>query len=502
MSRPRAIIIGAGLGGLATAIRLAAADYSVTVVEKNLTIGGRCNRLERDGFIFDTGPTLLLMRDVVEELFRSVGRRLEEYVDLIRVDPNYRIRFGDGSTLTISTDAEAMEQELERFSPGSSPGFRAYIQDAKYKYTISRQRFVERNFLRLRDFATLPNLRYMLKTNTLRSLQAHAGRYFADPRLRSAFTFQTMYLGLPPSAAPAVYSLLVYTELAEGIWFPRGGMYQLALALEALARELGVTIELGVEAKRIAVRGRRAVGVDLGGDVIPAEVIVSNVDLPYTYKWLLPAAAQGRILATRLPRLNYGSSAYLLFMGCDRSYGEAAHHTVYLSKDVAANYRAVFTDRRLPADPSMYLCCASRTDPSMAPRDRDGIYVLVPVPCASPNVDWRLDEPAFRSTVLARLNSLGFDRQSVSFIDVTTPDDLSRLYNLVNGSAFGLSHNFSQVGYMRPANRARGLENVYFCGASTVPGGGVPMVIIGSRLTAERIISEQECARSASAANS
>src|SRR5579884_724211 len=285
----RAVIIGAGLGGLATAVRLRHAGWDVEILEKNDRPGGRCNQIREAGFTFDTGPTLLLMPDVLVDLFSSVGCNLTRYLDLIPVNPNYRLHWGDGASLEFTTNLDRMDEQLEAIEPGSARAFRRYLADAGYKYRVSRDRFVERNFNHWYEFATLTNLYYLLRTHTLRKLDRHAARYFRDPRLIAAFTFQAMYLGLAPSQAPSVYSLLPYTEMAEGIWFPRGGMYSLVEALQSLAVELGVEIETGVEVEALEAAGGRVRGVRLsGGAVRLADAVVSNVDLPYAYESLLP----------------------------------------------------------------------------------------------------------------------------------------------------------------------------------------------------------------------
>jgi len=488
VTRKRAVIVGAGLGGLATSIRLAHAGLDVTVLEKNPTTGGRCSRLEVAGHRFDTGPTMLLMRDAVEELFSAVGRRLDDYVSLERMHTNYRIHFGvDGTSLDVTSDPEELAHNLDLFSPGAVPGFKRFLADAGYKYRVARARFVERNFTSIAQFATLPNLYYLLRTNTLRSLAAHAGRYFPDPRLQAAFTFQSMYLGLSPAISPAVYALLPYTEIAEGIWFPKGGMYALTQALERLALELGVGVRTDQEVEAVTVRGSRARAVRVAGEDVPADVVVSNADLPYTYRRLLPQdQPRRRFVSSR--SLRHGCSVYLLFVAAPREFPQARHHTVFLSSDVSANYRAVFADRRLPADPSLYVCVASRTDRSLSPNGQDGVYTLVPVPEQTAGICWSSAAPELRQKVLARLQLLGFGDLGRSPMEMQTPEYLAAQYNLSRGAAFGLAHNFTQVGYFRPSNRHRSITNVYFVGASTVPGGGVPMVIIGSRLTAERVL--------------
>jgi phytoene desaturase len=486
----QAVVIGAGLGGLGTAIRLQLAGWQVTVLEKNETVGGRCNVIREGGFTFDTGPTLLLMRDVLDDLFAYAGRRLSDYLDLTRVSPNYRVHFADGSGITLSADLDRLESDLEAFESGAGLAFRRYLADAGYKYQVSRDRFVERNFTSWRQFATAKNLYYLLATNTLRKLDRHAERYFRDPRLVAAFTFQTMYLGLAPADAPAIYSLLPYTEMEEGIWFPRGGMYSIAESLSRLAAELGVRILTGQTVTGLALQGKRVVGVHVAnGDDLPASVVISNADLPYSYAGLVPEGHRGRFTARTLRRLNYGSSAFLLYLGFNREYPELNHHDVYLSGDTAGNFEAIFRDGVLPSDPSYYVCAASRTDRSLAPPRNEAIYVLVPVPRLSDRVDWDLEGAAFKETIFRKLESGALPdlRSHLVFERTYTPREFASDYNLMNGSAFGLSHGFRQVGYLRPSNKARDIDNLYFVGASTVPGGGVPMVLIGSRLTAERV---------------
>lgn len=486
----QAIVIGAGLGGLGTAIRLRLSGWDVTMLEKNDRAGGRCGAVQGDGFTIDTGPTLLLMRDVLDALFASAGRTTEDYLDLVRIHPNYRVHFGDGASLEISSDREALRQAVETIEPGAGVAMSRYLDDAGYKYRVSRDRFVERNFLNWSEFLTASNAYYLFATNTLRKLDRHAARYFKDPRLRAAMTFQTMYLGLAPHDAPAVYSLLPYTEIEQGIWYPRGGMNRIAGGLARLAEELGIDVRLNADVRSIAVAGHRAMGATLSdGTFVPADILISNADLPYTYGTLLPPAVRGNFTPRRLRRLNYGSSAFLLYLGLNRRYPELLHHNVYLSRSIRANFDAVFRDFRLPDDPSLYICVPSRTDTSVAPEGSEAMYVLVPVPRTTSNVDWARQRIPFRNRILDRLQEVGMGdiRQRIVFERTYTPDDFVSDYNVVNGSAFGLSHTFRQVGYMRPANKARDLENVYFVGASTVPGGGVPMVLIGSRLTVERI---------------
>lgn len=487
-------IVGAGVGGLATAIRLQRGGHDVTVLEKNETVGGRANTLDAEGYHFDTGPTLLLMPDVYAELFAAGGADLGDYVTMRRMKPNYRIRFDDGLCLDVTPDLDELKASLEAIEPGAAAGLEAYLRQAEVNYRVSRERFVERNFLSFGQFATPANLGYLMQTKALRNLFKEAGRHFKDDRLRLAFTFQTMYLGGPPTEALAIYSLLPYTELAEGIWYPEGGVYSLIGGMATLARELGAEILTDCEVARIAVAGRRASGVELNdGRFIAADVVVSNVDLPTTYLNLLPDEVGRPYTAEKLAAMKYTASAFMLYLGVNGREESLAHHNVLFASNWRENFAGIFgRRRRLPGVPSLYVNASARTDSTVAPPGKDAIYVLVPVSNLDAETDWRTEAKAFRDVVVERLERYLIPGLSsrIEFEEMRTPLDWQDDYGLARGAAFGLAHGFRQVGYFRPQNKVRDLDNVYFVGASTVPGTGVPMVILGSRLVSERILND------------
>lgn len=493
------VIIGAGVGGLATAIRLSAAGHQVTVLERNATVGGRANELSVDGYRFDTGPSLLLMPDVYQELFASAGRRLEDYVQLQPMEPNYRVNFSNGQQYDASRDINRMAAQVDRIEPGAGRRIPAFLKDAAYKYRVARQKFVGRNFLHLFQFITPANLYYLLRSQALANLFRTTRRYFKDERLRLSFTFQTMYLGISPLDAPAIYALLPYTELVEGIWYPRGGVYRLIEAMRRLAEELGAEIRTETEVTGLRFTGTgsaaRVSGVMLAnGATLDADLVVANTDLPTAYHRFVPERYRPDFPDKRLRRLRYTASAYMLYLGLDRQYEQLAHHNVYFNEDFRANFDEIFKTRRLPKEPSLYIAAPARSDPSVAPAGHDALMVLVPVGhLAKRGVDWAAEEPAFREQIYDRLERLGLTdlRRHVRVERHFTPVDWRDRYGLTLGSAFGLAHDFFQVGYLRPNNRAKTLKNLYFVGASTVPGTGVPMVIIGSRLVTERILQEQ-----------
>ncbi|WP_268778270.1 phytoene desaturase family protein [Rubrobacter aplysinae] len=491
-------IVGAGMGGLAAAIRLASAGFAVDVFEKNASAGGRMNRLETDGgFTFDTGPSLLLMTDTYRKLFRDAGRDLSDYVELLPLDGDYRVEFGDGDSLTIRRTLPELIKELERIEPGVTPRFYRFLEDACHKYRLGRSEFVERDFDTAADFFSLRNLKLLWKTQATRNYYKSVSRYFHTEKLRQAFSLQTMYLGLSPFDAPAVYSLLPYTEMAEdGLWFPRGGMYSLVRAFERLAGELGVEINLDSPVEEVVVEGDRVRGVRVGGETHRADAVLANADLPYVYRSLLPKAAEGDFAPPRKKRrsLEYTASAFMLYLGIEGELDHLKHHNFFLSSEYRENFEAIFDEGRLPEDPSFYAVVPSRTEPGMAPEGSDALFVLVPVPhlgeAKGGGVDWEREGPAFKEKIYDLLESrAGVEniRGRIRHETVKTPRDWLSDYNLEEGAAFGLGHGIFQVGYFRPPISSPSIEGMYFVGASTRPGTGVPLVVIGAELAAERI---------------
>jgi phytoene desaturase len=429
------------------------------------------------------------MTDTYRELFRSAGRDLDDYLRLVPLDSNYRVTFGDGDSLTIRRTLPELIDELERIEPGVTPRFYRFLEDACYKYRLGRSEFVERDFDSARDFFGLRNLRLLLKTRALNNYYRQVSTFFRTEKLRQAFSLQTMYLGLSPFEAPAVYSLLPYTELAEdGLWFPEGGMYSLVEAMERLATELGVRLHLNSQVERVVVTKGRAHGVVVEGSEREADAVLANADLPYAYRELLAGSADKDFRLKRREKLEYTASAFMLYLGVDGKLENMVHHNFYLSERYRENFEAIFRDRTLPQDPSFYTVVPSKTEPRMAPEGMESLFVLVPVPHLGPNVDWDRDGDAFREKVYGLLERrCGLDRSRVVYEKARTPLDWRDEYNLEEGAAFGIGHGIFQVGYFRPPMVSKAVQGMYFVGASTRPGTGVPLVTIGARLVADRI---------------
>lgn len=487
------IVIGAGLGGIATAARLARQGYQVRVYEKAPMPGGRTAVIERDGYHFDIGPTLFLMPEVFAETYAALGERMEEHLELQRIDPTYRVHFQNGSTLDLTSNLVAMRDQLEALEPGSFEPYLKFLAEGYRHYHLSLQKFVGRNFYSIFDYFSLANIPLLFQLKALVKHAANTARYFKDPRLQAAFSFQNMYLGLSPYDAPATFSLLQYTELADGVWFPKGGMYRTIETLTKIAEGLGVQFIYNAPVKAIDIEGGRATGVTLeNGEHLRSDLVIANADLPYVYARLLPEDGS----AQKLARKKFTSSALMFYWGIrGEKSNQLLHHNVFLADDrYHDSFDRIFKDLTLPDVPSFYVNATSRSEAGFAPADGDGLMVLVPVGHLNEKhpQDWQRLEDRARDFVQQRLSDLGVKDLSsrMVFEEKINPNFYQNHWNLVKGSAFGLSHNFTQVGYLRPHNRHARYPNLYFVGASTHPGTGLPIVLLSARLTTERILQE------------
>ena len=488
-----AIVIGAGLGGIALAARLAKSGYEVTLLEKNSRPGGRMDLLERDGFRFDTGPTLFLMPEIFAETYAALGEQMEDHLDLLRLDPTYRVHFHDQTTFDLTADLNSMSRQLESIEPGAFEAFLRFMSEGYLHSHLSLEHFVGRDFTSWLQYFSLRNIPLIFRVKALIKHYSNTSRYFKDPRLRALFSFQNMYLGLSPYDAMATYSLLQYSEIADGVWFPRGGMYKVIESLTAIGEDSGIHFRYDSPVSRIDIEGSRAVGVTLeDGGHLKADIIVANADLPYVYSELLPH--DGTVKS--LEKKKYSSSALMFYWGVkgDRS-PLLNHHNVFLAdQHYKESFDQIFTGLTLPDEPSFYVCAPTRTDPDFAPPDGDSLLILVPVGHISDREtqNWAEIKNRARDTVLSHLDNLGLGNinSRIVYEEFIGPEEYRNFLNLKKGSAFGLSHNFLQVGYLRPRNRHRQYKNLFFVGASTHPGTGLPMVLISARLVAERILNE------------
>jgi phytoene desaturase len=491
MKSQSVIIIGAGIGGICSAIHLAKRGLHVTVYEKNPNPGGRCDWIEREGHHFDTGPTLMVMQPVYEAEFSALGGSMFDLLDLKKVDPSYRLVFDDGSQLALTADLKSLRDQLETIEPGSYQGFIRYHEEGERHYHLAMEKLVNRDFRRFSDFVNLNNLPLLYQLKPLVNHYSHMARYFKNPRLKSAFTFQDVYMGLSPFEAPATFSLMPYTELEHGVWYPKGGMYSIVNVLMSLAHEAGVEFAFDTTVEKIIINGNRVEELVLEHNTrVSADVILANADLPFVYTDLLPVDFR----AEKISRKKFSCSVISFFWGMDKSYQALGPHTLFIADDFQSNFDTITKKLGLPENPSVYIHAPTQLDPSMAPTGEDTLIAVVPVGHLSENgqQDWDALTDQARTQVFRRLALLGINdlEEHIKFEISFTPLSWKKRYNLVKGSTHGLSHNLSQLAYFRPSNHHPKYRNLYFVGASTYPGTGIPTAMISARLVAQRIVDE------------
>ena len=491
MNTKSVVVIGAGIGGICAAIHLAKRGVHVTVVEKNSHPGGRCDQFSRDGHRFDTGPTLMVMRPLYETEFAAMGAAMGELMDLRRVDPTYHLVFDDESQLNLTSDMKSLSEQLEAFEPGAIQGLLGYMQEGHRHYHLGVDRLVDRDFRKATDFFNLGNFPLLFQVKPLANHYANMSHYFHNPRLKAAFTFQDMYMGLSPFDAPATFSMMPYTELAHGVWYPQGGMYRLVDALMALAQQAGVEFAYKTAVEQIEIAGGAAHGVSLaGGGRLAADVVLANADLPYVYDKLLPKYG----LAEQFMKKRFSCSVISFFWGMDKPFPALGAHTLFLADEYRQSFDTIIKDLGLAVKSCIYVHAPARLDPSMAPAGQDTLIAIVPVGHlnADESQDWGAMRDQAREQVFRRLAEYGIGdiKEHIKFENTFTPLSWRKRYNLVKGSTHGLCHNLMQLGYLRPGNKHPRYQNLYFVGASTRPGTGLPTAMVSGRLTAQRIMDE------------
>jgi len=487
-----ALIIGAGLGGITTAAYLAQKGYSVTVLEKNAAPGGRCGQIIREGHRFDTGPTLFLIPEFFASAYTMLGERIDDHLDLRRIDPTYRFHFDDGTQLSLTSDLKAMQGQLEAIEPGSFGGLLRYMVEGHQHFNLAVKDLAGRNFYNFFEYFNPKNIGLVFKLKALVKHYNNIGSYFKHPHLKAAFTFQDLYLGLSPFEAPSTYSLLQYTEFVDGVWYPIGGMYRIIESMVSIAEMYGAQFFYNHEVKKIVIQDRAVKSVILeDGSQLRADLVIANADLPYVYQNLLPDVDR----AQRLERKKYTCSAIMFYWGVNKFYPQFDVHNLFVAGDYRKSMDRVFRDRSLPDEPNFYIHAPTRIDPSAAPEGEDTLMVLVPCGRLDDKCDqdWGAMRSQARQAVFQRLGEMGITdlEAHIKFEESYTPISWINMYNLAKGAAFGsINHNFMQVGYLRPQNKHPQYGNLYFVGGSTHPGNGLPLALMSAKLTSERIFEE------------
>jgi phytoene desaturase len=486
--QPTVVIIGAGIGGIATAARLARQGYRVTVLEKCEKSGGRCGQMVVHGHRFDTGATLFMMPELYAETYAALGEHMEDQLDLHRIDPTYHLYFQDNTQLQLTSDLHEMMAQVEAIEQGSFVRMLHYLAEGRHQYELSLPNVIGRDFRTLAEFINPRMISIFLQLKALTCHTQYASRFFKTPKLQMAFTFQDMYMGLSPYESPATYSFMQYTELADGLYFPQGGMYRVAETLTSIAGKHGVQFNYNTPVEKILVNGNLVSGVELAdGQRINADIVVANADLGYVYRQLLPDDGE----ASRIDHKEYGCSTLMFYWGLDKQFAQLGAHNLFFSGDYRKGFEDIFKGSGMPEEPNFYIHAPGRMDLSAAPAGADTLYVAVPVGSLNDKnpQDWQDLQKQARAFILERLAQVGMpDIAQHIIVEVCfTPQDWQRRYNLTRGCAHGLSHKLTQMGYFRPHNRHGRYRNLYFVGASTHPGTGVPTVLVSARLTARRI---------------
>ncbi|GLX70795.1 phytoene desaturase family protein [Paenibacillus glycanilyticus] len=496
----KVIVIGAGVAGLASAIRLQHAGYQVEIYEKEALPGGKMNRIQTGGYAFDLGPTIVMMPELYREIFQFCGRNPDDYIPMERLDPMYRVYYSDKphEPYDITSDFVEFTKTVEQISEADVEGFFLYLHEIYKRFMVAKHNIIQRPFRKPRDFYNFSMLKKALKLKTFDTADRFMSKYIKNERLKQMISFQTLYIGISPFRSPSFYTMIPMLQFLYGVWFIKGGMYTMATAMERLFKELGGTVHYNANVQEIVVHNRKAEGIIVDGRRVPADLVVCNADFPYAIKNLVKdRATKGKYTDKKIDKMKYSCSCFLLYLGMDRKYEEIEHvHNFIFTDDLKKNLNDIFAGNKL-TNGSFYVYIASKMDASLAPEGKDGLYILMPVShAASAKYEWNEQTIAeYRSYILNTLRKIrGFeniDREIVSETCIT-PRDFESKFNAYNGATFGLMPILSQSNHMRPQSKAKHCDNLYFTGSSTHPGAGVPIVLLSAKIAVQELLQDDQ----------
>ena len=482
--KEKIVIVGAGLAGLSAAIRLIGAGRDVTVLERESVPGGRNGLLEKSGYSFDTGPTVLTMPSLIEDVLSTVGENMNDWLELMPLRPLYRAFYSDGSTLDVHSNTEEMEAEIARVIGGEEAnGYRKYVEFVTKLYKYEMNDFIDKNIDSPLDLLT-PNLARLIAIGGFRKLAPKVSQFLKDPRTQRIYSFQAMYAGVSPQQALAIYAVIAYMDAVNGVFFPRGGMHAVPRALANVAVKHGAKIFYNSKVTKLEKKGNRVVAaITEDGSRYECDAIILNPDLPIAYTELLEKPLK------RIKKLDYSPSCAVLLVGSKKNYSHIAHHNIHFGNSWDGVFEELIEKKQLMSDPSLLVTVPTHDDKSLAPKNRESYYVLFPTPNLSANIDWRIQAPKYRDEMVGTLEKRGYVGfgDAIEVEHLTTPLEWEEM-GLAMGAPFASAHTFSQTGPFRPNNFPRAFENVVFTGSGTQPGVGVPMVIISGKLAAQRIL--------------
>jgi phytoene desaturase len=478
------VVVGAGLAGLSAALRLAGAGRKVTVIERESVPGGRNGLLQKDGYSFDTGPSVLTMPSLIQDAFSCVGEDMKDWLELSPLKPLYRAFYHDGSQIDVHANTAEMEEEIRRtVSAEEALGYRRYVDFVTKLYKYEMNDFIDRNIDSPFNLLT-PNLARLIALGGFRRLSPKVNQFLKDPRLQKVYSFQAMYAGVSPQQALAIYAVIAYMDSVNGVFFPKGGMHAVPRALAAAAEKHGVTFKYNTTVTKLDVANGRARAVITDtGERIECDVVVMNPDLPVVWRDLLGKTPLS------IKRLKYSPSCATLLVGSSKKYDHVAHHNIHFGKSWDGVFDELIKKKTLMSDPSILVTIPTKDDSSLAPAGKESYYILYPTPNLDADIDWNVQAKPYRDHMINTLEDRGYTGlgDSIETEVMTTPLDWQN-QGMERGAPFASAHTFFQTGPFRPRNLAAGFENVVFAGSGTQPGVGVPMVLISGRLAAERIV--------------
>lgn len=483
------VIIGAGPGGLAAAMLLSHAGAHVTVLERQPHVGGRTSTFREKGFTFDLGPTFFLYPEILRGIYETCGLRLENEVEMTRLDPHYQLWFEERDALVASPNSRQMESETCRLSPGDAGGFERFMTDNRRKFAsfapVLRKPFL--TWLDLLDPKLIKLLPYFRpKTSVDRDLQS----FFKDDRLRLACGFQSKYLGMSPKTCPSIFTILSFLEYEYGIFHPKGGCGAVSQSMAEIAIRQGADIRLNEAVTGIQFEGRRARKVMTAHGEYPCDALVVNADFTYAMQNLVPNHLRRNWSDASIRKKKYSCSTFMVYLGVNRTFPALQHHNVFLSKLYSENLTDIERDHRLSENPSFYVCNPCVTDSSMAPEGKSSLYMLVPVTHMHEDVDWTRNKRRYRDLALRQLEKIGIHdlERDIEFERVVSPSDWQNDHAIHKGAVFNLAHTLDQMLFLRPQNRFRDLEGVYLVGGGTHPGSGLPVIYESANISSRLVI--------------
>jgi phytoene desaturase len=487
----RVVIVGAGPGGLASAMLLASSGVDVTIVEKRDHVGGRTSTFQQDGFHFDYGPTFFLYPRVLREIFAASGYSLEREVPMVRLDPQYRLVFGQGGELLATGDHERMKAAVAKLCPADANNLERFMRDNRDKLQKFLP-FLESPFEGWSDLLKPGMLKLLPILAPWRSLDDELRQYFSDERIRLGFSFQSKYLGMSPFRCPGLFSILSFLEYEYGVFHPVGGCGAITRAMARICEEMGVKILCGEAVEGIEFTGRKATGVKTAKRELKADAVVMNAEFAEAARRLIPSNLRSRWSDNKIEKKDHSCSTFMLYLGIEGRYDDVSHHTIYLSKDYRGNLHDIEKNHTLSADPSIYVQNASVSDDTLAPQGMSSLYVLAPVTHGCDGVNWERDVAPFRERVLDQMGSIGMGdvRDRIRTERILTPANWASEFALHKGSTFSMAHSLKQMLHLRPHNRFEETEGLYLAGGGTHPGSGLPVIFESARISAQLMLDD------------